>query len=253
MIELKKLSAGYGKSAILEGIDVTLEKGKLTVLAGVNGSGKSTLIKTVAGIIPSLGGEISVDGETLSSLSPKARAKKISYLSQGRSVPDMTVGELALCGRFPHLSFPRVYSEKDKRIAAEKMEQLSISHLKECHLSALSGGMRQKAYVAMALAQESDYILLDEPTTYLDIAHQIELMDILQDLAKSGKGVIAVLHDLPLAMNYADEVAIIGDGTVKMKASPDEILRSGIIKTIFGVSIARTENSNGYLYYIEKK
>lgn len=253
MIELKNLSVGYERTAILKGIDSAFEKGKLTVLAGINGSGKSTLVKTVAGIIPKLGGEISVDGEELSSLAPKDRAKKLAYLSQGRFVPDMTVGELVMCGRFPHLSFPRVYSKKDKLIAEEKMEQLSIHSLKDCHLSTMSGGMRQKAYVAMALAQESDYILLDEPTTYLDIAHQIELMDILKALADSGKGVIAVLHDLPLAMNYADEIAVIGDGTIKLKSSPIDILRSGIIPKTFGVNITCPENGDGYLYDLTKK
>lgn len=248
MIELKKLSAGYENNAVLKDVNVSFEKGKLTVLVGINGSGKSTLIKTAAGIIPRMGGEISIDGNELSSLSPKARAKKIAYLSQGRFVPDMTVGELVLCGRFPHLSFPRVYSEKDRRIALEKMEQLSIAHLENHHLSTLSGGMRQKAYVAMSLAQESDYILLDEPTTYLDIAHQIELMNILKAIAESGKGLIAVLHDLPLAMNYADDIAVLADGTIKIKASPCEILRSGIIPTTFGIGVSRTENGYGYLY-----
>ena len=253
MIELKSLSVGYGKTEILKNANASFEKGKLTVLVGVNGCGKTTLLKTVAGILPPLNGSISADGSELSCLSQKDRARILSYLPQGRPLPDMTVGELVLHGRFPHLSFPRVYSDSDKSIAKEKMKQIGIEDLCDFHLSTLSGGMRQKAYIAMALASESEYLLLDEPTTYLDIAHQIELMKILKALAESGKGVVAVLHDLSLAMEYADELAVISNGSVRIQASSSLRLCSDMIGTVFGVDVIQTEADGRRFWRFIKK
>lgn len=249
MIELKELSVGYGKKEILKDISCSFEPGKLTSIIGINGSGKTTLVKTVASIIPSLKGEIFVDGNNVSLLSTKERAKKTAYLAQDNSIPDMTAGQMVLHGRFAHLSYPRVYSDKDKSIARSAIEKMGISSLSEAPLHQLSGGMRQKAYIAMALAQQSDYILLDEPTAYLDISNRIELMRTLKSLSAEGKGVVAVLHDLSLAMEFSDEIAVIHDGELVIKASPDEIFDSGIIKTAFSVSAKKIETDSGFCYH----
>ena len=248
MIETKGLSVGYENRIILEKVNVSLQKGKLTALIGVNGSGKTTLLKTAASMITPLDGKIEIDGEDVSRLSQQKIAKKLAYLPQSRNIPHMTAGELVLCGRFAHLSFPRVYSEKDKAVAAEAMERMGISHFSHTPLSSLAGGERQNVYVAMALAQGSDYILLDEPTTYLDVAHKIELMKTLKSLAENGKGVVAVLHDLSLALEFADEIAVIHGGNITQYSSPRELLKSGALQEAFGVRIVCTETDGGNTY-----
>ena len=152
-----------------------------------------------------------------------------------------------LHGRFPYLSYPRRYKEIDREFARKAMETVSISHLSDTPLCELSGGMRQTAYIAMALAQDTDYILLDEPTTYLDISHQLELMRILRGLADSGKGIITVMHDLPMAFDFSDELAVINNGNIAKKATPVDMCDSSIIKDIFDVQIEHMES--GKFYY----
>ena len=184
MIELRDLCAGYEKRRILHHIDTSFHKGKLTVIVGPNGSGKTTLLKAAAAILPVESGEILADGENVLRMKSKERAKKIAYLPQGRPIPDMTVEQTVLHGRFARTSYPYIYTEKDKRIAAAAMERMGISRFADQPLAILSGGMRQNVYLAMALAQETDYIFLDEPTTYLDIANRFRQSNVdLQHMA----------------------------------------------------------------------
>lgn len=248
MLELKNISAGYGKQGVLDGVSAKLEKGRLTSVIGVNGCGKSTLLKAVCAIIPLTSGEIFVDGKEISAMSRNDIAKNISYLAQGKSTPDMTVAQMVLHGRFPYLSYPRRYTERDREIALAAMDTLGIRELADKPLYALSGGMRQTAYIAMALAQDTDYILLDEPTTYLDIAHQLELMRVLRELAQSGKGIIAVMHDLPMAFDFSDEIAVIDKGAIALQATPAELSGSSAVKNIFGVRVARMKEENKFFY-----
>ena len=156
MIELHHVTAGYGKQTVLHDMSLTIEKGSLTSIIGVNGCGKSTTLKAILGMIPLQGGKIMLDGENTSQLSRNAIARKIAYLSQGRNTPDMTVEQIVLHGRFPHLSYPRRYTGRDRAIAHNAMEQMGIADLAHKPLSALSGGMRQNTYIAMALAQGTD-------------------------------------------------------------------------------------------------
>ena len=195
MLELKNISTGYGSKNVINCADAFFEKGKLTSIVGVNGCGKSTLLKAILGILPLSDGEIVIDGSDIRSMSRNEISKKVAYLAQGKDTPDMTVLQMVMHGRFPYLSYPRRYKETDREIALKAMEVVGILHLANQPLYTLSGGMRQNAYIAMALAQDTDYILLDEPTTYLDIAHQLDLMKILRGLADSGKGIITVMHD----------------------------------------------------------
>ncbi len=242
MLELKHIVAGYGNKTVLKGVTTFFEKGKLTSIIGVNGCGKSTLLKAMLGILPLTSGEIVIDGSSINTTSKTDIAKKVAYLAQGKNTPDMTVEQMVLHGRFPYLSYPRRYREVDRNIARKAMETVGISHLAGQPLYELSGGMRQTAYIAMALAQDTEYILLDEPTTYLDIAHQLELMKVLRGLADRGKGIITVMHDLPLAFDASDELAVIHNGNIVQKASPSDICDSSIIKDVFGIQIERMGN-----------
>lgn len=214
---------------MLNDVSAFFEKGKLTSIIGVNGCGKSTLLKAILGILPLSGGEITVDGENLLTMSRNEIAKKIAYLSQGKNTPDMTVMQMVLHGRFPYLSYPRRYTGRDREIAYSAMGQVGILDFAEKPLFMLSGGMRQNAYIAMALAQDTDYILLDEPTTYLDIAHQLELMRLLKQLSENGKGIVTVMHDLPLAFDFSDTLTVMSNGGIIAFGTPSELCNLPII------------------------
>ncbi|MDD7676117.1 MAG: ABC transporter ATP-binding protein [Eubacteriales bacterium] len=248
MIEVRNISAGYNDKNVLSGISLSLPKGKLISLIGQNGSGKSTLLKTILGIMTAKNGQIIFDGKASSELSRRDIARKAAYLAQGKSVADMTVEQMVLHGRFPYLSYPRRYSEKDREIAYGALTRMGIAGMADRPLCSLSGGIRQKAYIALALAQDTDYILLDEPTTYLDIANQVELMNILRDLADGGKGVVTVMHDLPLAFGFSDGIAVIKDGKIAVCDTPDNVCRSGIVRDVFNIDLQYSADENSYSY-----
>lgn len=251
MIELKKVSAGYGSHTVLRDVSVSFEKGTLTGIIGVNGCGKSTLLKTVLGAIPIRSGSIALEGTPLEQISRKAIAQKIAYLSQGKSTPDMTVEQLVLHGRFPHLNYPRRYTQRDYDLAFAAMERTGIAEYAKTPLHALSGGMGQAAYIAMALAQGTEYILLDEPTTYLDIGHQLEIMRLLRALADSGKAVVAVMHDLPMAFTFSDRIVLLNNGQVVSNDQPQRVCKDKTLAQVFGVSVTRSEEENAYHYKYE--
>ncbi len=248
MIEMNGLCTGYGEKQILFDVCAALEVGTLVGIVGPNGCGKSTLLKTAAGLLPCQRGEILINSIPADSLSPQNHAKQIAYLSQGYRIPDMTVGQIVLHGRYPHLHFPRHYSVYDRKIAAAAMETLGIAPLADAPLSSLSGGMRQSAYLAMALAQQTDYVLLDEPTTYLDIANQLSLMRLLCRLRDSGKGLAAVMHDLPMAMSFCDALWVMKEGRIIARGTPTQIHASGVLTEVFGVALQH-ENGNYFYQY----
>ena len=248
MIELSHISTGYGIKIILNDVSVAFEKGKLTSIIGANGCGKSTLLKTILGILPSKSGNVTIDGARLKEMSRNDIARRIAYLSQEKNTPDMTVEQLVLHGRFPHLSYPRRYTDQDRVIAVGVMEQMGIVEYAHKPLYSLSGGMKQNSYIAMALAQETDYILLDEPTTYLDIAHQLELMKILRSLADSGKGIVAVMHDMPMAFTFSDKIILINDGRIVDDERPEKIYERNVIDKVFGIALDRSKDGRSYSY-----
>lgn len=248
MIEIKDLSFGYGKNHILKNFSACFEKGKLTSIIGTNGSGKSTLLKTIIGILAPDSGDIFVDGTSLSSLKCQDIAKRISYLAQGKNTPDMTAFQMVLHGRFPHLNYPRRYSQKDRNIAYDAINRMGITDYADKSMASLSGGMRQNVYIAMALAQDTDYILLDEPTTYLDISHQLHLMKTLKSLAADGKGIITVMHDLPMAFNFSDRIAVVSCGKAVVCDFPENVCQKGIIKDIFGIDLNYSPEEENYYY-----
>lgn len=249
MIELRNLSSGYHNQPVLNKISLRLEPGQLTVLIGPNGCGKSTLLKTAIGLMPKQCGEILLDGVPLENLSGKEVARRVSYLSQSRTVPDITVEKLVLHGRFPYLSYPRRYSAEDHRVVQQVMAQVGLTELAHQSMQQLSGGQRQQAYVAMALAQECDTVLMDEPTTYLDIAHQLRLIHLTGQLTEQGKAVVLVLHDLPLALKAADRVVVMQDGEIRQTGTPEQILQSGVIAQVFGVQLHAAETVAGTNYF----
>lgn len=250
MLELKNLSVGYTKESVLNDVSATFKKGKLISVIGTNGCGKSTLLRAALGLISPSGGSVILDGADISTLTRNEIARKISYLSQGKSVPDMTVEQLVLHGRFPYLSYPRRYSAADREIARAAMDTVGILPLASFRLETLSGGMRQNAYIAMALSQNTDYILLDEPTTYLDIAHQLDLMHLLKKLAQSGKCVITVTHELPLAFEFSDELVLINGGTVASHTTPESLITEEILHTAFKVRLRRLDSTGKYYYEV---
>lgn len=250
MIELRHLCVSYGKRRILNGISTAFARGRLTAVVGPNGSGKTTLLKASCAILSAESGEVLADGANVLHMKSKDRAKKIAYLAQGRAVPDMTAEQTVLHGRFAHLPYPYIYTQKDKEIAVRAMERMGISDLADTPMSALSGGMRQNVYLAMALAQETDCIFLDEPTTYLDIANRFQIMDTLRALADGGKCVVAVLHDLELALGFADEIAVMQNGAIVAKDTPENIVQSKILENVFRVSLQKIQTENGSTHYV---
>lgn len=248
MIEIKNLTFGYGKSSVLKNFNACFEKGKFTSVIGTNGSGKSTLLKTIVGILKPDAGEVLIDGTNVSSMKNQDVAKRVAYLPQGKNTPDMTVFQMVLHGRFPHLNYPRRYSQKDRDVAYDAMKKMDILDYADKSMASLSGGMRQNVYIAMALAQDTDYILLDEPTTYLDISHQLHLMKTLQTLAHDGKGIITVMHDLPMAFNFSDCITVVSEGKYVASASPKELCKEGIIKEVFGIGLNYSPSEKNYYY-----
>lgn len=239
MVEIKHLSAGYGEKTILHDVSITFRAGTVTAVVGPNGCGKSTLLKTIAGLLPPTSGEILVE---------EPRAQHIAYLPQSRRLPEMTASRLVLHGRFPWLGWPRRYRAEDYAIAQKAMERLGVAEFADTPLSELSGGTRQKCYLAMALAQDTPTILLDEPTSFLDIAHQLRLMELCRELAAEGRALVLVLHDLPLALQYADRVAVLDGGRLLSLGKPEEIMSTDILHTTFGVRIFQVETPIGTQY-----
>ncbi len=249
MLELKNISSGYGKNIVLDDINLAFEKGSLVSIVGKNGCGKTTLLKNASGFVSPFSGDVTVDGISLSCLNSQKRALKISYLAQSRIVADMTVEQLVLHGRFAHLKYPRIYGDKDREIAKDAMIKMEVYEFAHKKLSELSGGMCQKAYLAMALTQCADYILLDEPTTHLDISHKFTLMKTLSSLAKDGKAIVAVLHDISLAMEFSDKIVLMNNGKVLQVGTPCELFEKGYINRAFGIELKRVFENGRYFYY----
>lgn len=251
MIKVTNLCTGYASKQVLFDVNMTIPSGKITVIAGPNGCGKSTLLKTFCGILPIQKGNILLNGQSLSTYPPQMLARQISYLAQSRQIPDITAERMVLHGRFPYLNYPRRYRAEDYRIAQDAMTCMGIADLANTPLSNLSGGTRQKVYIAMALAQDTPVVLFDEPTTYLDVAHQLQMMEHAHFLCQEGKTVVMVLHDLSMAMQVADRLIVLDKGRVINQGSPQEIFDSGCLDRVFGVKVSRIQTQRGWHYYYE--
>lgn len=234
-ISIKNISAGYGNKAFLQNISQEIFLGETTVILGPNGCGKSTLLKCIARQLPLMKGEISLCGTDIQRIKPKDYAQQLSYLKQNREFPSISAESLVLHGRFPYLGFPRQYSEKDKRIAKEAMLKTGVWDLRHKLVSELSGGECQKVYLAMALAQSTEILLLDEPTTFLDIQVQLEFLSLLKALKKDGKTILLVLHDLNAALKISDRLLLMKEGAIVSDGKPEALLESGAIDQVFQI------------------
>ena len=249
MIQLKNVSAGYLGKSVVKDVTIDFVPGQVLVLLGPNGCGKSTLLKAALGLIPSLGGEILYDGINIKNMKRKEIAQKAAFLTQSRNIPSIQAFRMVLHGRFPYLSYPRHYSKKDYEIAHYAMDITESRMYEDKNISELSGGQRQSVYLAMALAQDTDTIFMDEPTTYLDMKRQLQIMEIARSLANQGKSVVLVLHDLTLALREADKIAVFSQGELKYCDTPEEIYKNKILEEVFGVEVHGVDTPHGRQYY----
>ncbi len=235
MIEMKHICFSYGKTDVLKDIDLCLEPGKLYAVIGPNGSGKSTLIRLLSRLVQPQKGALSIDGKAYKSYKRKEFAQQVAMLPQGRNTPNITAQELVGCGRFPWLGLSRKLSEKDYAIVQSSLALTATAAFARRNVKQLSGGERQRVYLAMLYAQQTPYVFLDEPNTYLDIAGSLEIMDQLIMMKQAGKCVAAVLHDLAMALKYADRIILMDRGSVRLCASPEEVVESGLLQEVFHV------------------
>ena len=249
MIQLKHVCAGYEDRNVLHDVTISFEPGKVTALIGPNGCGKSTLLKTLVRINSHSSGEILVNGKKIETYKPNELAKQVAYLAQSKAAPDISVLRMVLHGRFAYLNYPRRYREEDIAVARKALQWAGLSDLEDENVSRLSGGMQQKVYIAMALAQDAATILMDEPTTYLDVAHQLRLMDMAKQLADEEKAVVMVLHDLSQALRTADRVVVLHDGQIAAEGTPDGVFESGKLQEVFGIGMERVWTKSGWHYF----
>lgn len=235
MVEFSQVNAGYGSKPALEGVSFTAPKGKITSLIGPNGCGKTTLLKTACGLLEPMAGTVTIGGRGRKALGRKEWARLCALLPQVREVPALSVEALVAHGRYPHLSFGRDLTDKDREIIDYAMEETGILGLRGRSLGKLSGGERQRAYLAMTLAQDPEVFFLDEPTTYLDIGQKYEMLGLIARLRERGKTVVMVLHDLPLAFAYSDFIAVLGEGRLLCFGEGREVFQSGVPDKVFGV------------------
>lgn len=250
MIELRHITAGYGGEAVLRDLSVRFTPGKITGILGRNGCGKSTLLKTAAGLLTPESGEVLLDGRPLGSFAPKELARQVAVLPQSREIPSISVETLVMHGRFPYLGFPRKPRPSDRQAVEEAMRQAGVEALCQKPLGSLSGGERQKVYLAMVLAQDTPVILMDEPTTYLDINHQFELLRLIRRLGDRGRTVLCVMHDLGQALEVCDEICLVDQGQVLIHDSAEAVFASHAIDRVFGVCSEQVTDSAGHQHYL---
>ncbi len=236
-LEVSQLSAGYGDRVILEELDLTVPSGKITVIVGANACGKSTLLRTMSRLLAPKRGHVLLDGKSIHSIPPKKLARILGLLPQSPIAPEgITVADLVSRGRHPHQGLFSRWTREDDDAVAAALEATKTFGLAERPVDELSGGQRQRVWIAMALAQQTKLLLLDEPTTFLDISHQVEVLDLLTDLNHSrGTTIVMVLHDLNLAARYADYLVAMANGRLHVMGTPERVLTQDNIRTVFGL------------------
>lgn len=237
MLKAQSLNISYDHKKILDDFKIDVEKGEIVSIIGPNGSGKSTALKAMSRLIPVEKGKILLDGKDLHSLSSKSISKTMSVLFQSNEAPsDITVEELVNYGRTPHKKWFERKNDEDVSIVEWAIEKTGLTSLKDRQVSSLSGGEAQRAWIAMSLAQRPKILLLDEPTTYLDIAHQLQLLELIQTVNRElGMTIVMVLHDLNQASIYSDKVCVISKGIVVKYGSSEEVMTQEMVRQVYGV------------------
>lgn len=250
MLECAGLSTGYPDVPVSQNIDLTVQPGEILTLIGPNGCGKTTLLKTMAGLLPSRGGNIFLKEKPLAQYTQRELARSRAYLPQLRETPDMAAGTLVAHGRFPYLGFSRQMTARDREQTARAMEITGVTPWRNRPLKHLSGGQRQRVYLAMTVAQETPLLLWDEPTTYLDIGSRLAIMELARTLNREGKTIVMTLHDLTDALTVSHRVCLMDEtGAVQMVAPPEEVFRSGAIDQVFSVRAEQVRLASGQLSY----
>ena len=254
MLRIEDLSLSYGDKPVVQNLSLRVKKGQVVSIIGPNASGKSTILKSIAGIIKPVSGKIFIEEKDISKMDSKKLAQKVSILLQQNKNPDdMSIEELVYFGRYPHKKWFEGFEASDKKIIEEVMKLTNTFALRDKTLETLSGGERQRAWIAMALAQEPDILLFDEPTTYLDLAHQIEFLELVNRLNKeTGVTVVLVLHDLNQAARYGNYLFAMKEGKIFAQGSPEEVLNPQNILNIYNIE-AKIFNAAGYPVVIPEK
>jgi len=236
-LSTQKLSISYQQRQVIDSLDLTLPTAKVSVLIGSNGCGKSTLLKAMARLLTPQAGSVILEGTDIHTSNTAQIARKLAILPQSPVAPEgITVRQLVSLGRFPYQNWLRQWSEEDEQQVNEALRLTGTVALQHRQVDALSGGQRQRVWIAMTLAQATPTLLLDEPTTYLDLAHQVEILELLRGLnQQQGKTIIMVLHDLNLACRYADHLVAVHRGRVYAQGAPQEIMTETLVRKVFNL------------------
>jgi len=234
-LSAEELTLSYGDRTIVEGLDLVIPPGSITAIVGANGCGKSTLLRALARLISPREGQVVLDGKALHGRPTKEIARTLGLLPQSPIAPEgIAVADLVGRGRHPHQKLLARWSAHDYDVVARSLAATGIEELADRSVDELSGGQRQRAWIAMALAQETDILLLDEPTTFLDVAHQVEVLDLLTDLNRErGTTIVMVLHDMNLAARYSDHLFALRAGRIVASGAPDDVMTSELIREVF--------------------
>lgn len=238
LLAASQVTLGYDARDVVRELDVTIPPGRITMIVGANACGKSTLLRGLARLLRPRGGSVLLDGRSIHEQPSREVARVLGLLPQTPQAPDgITVADLVGRGRYPHQGWFRRWNAEDDRAVTEALRATGTAELADRPLQELSGGQRQRVWVAMALAQDTDLLLLDEPTTFLDINHQVELLDLLTDLNRdAGRTVVAVLHDLNLACRYADHIIAMKAGRIVAEGVPAEVITADVVTEVFGLA-----------------
>ncbi|MFJ3882548.1 ABC transporter ATP-binding protein [Streptomyces sp. NPDC090077] len=232
----KGVTVGYADRTVIDALDVTIPQGVVTTIIGPNGCGKSTLLRTLSRLLKPTKGSVVLDGDDIAKLKTRDVAKKLGLLPQSPVAPEgLTVSDLVARGRHPHQSWLKQWSSDDASVVERALEMTGVADLADRPVDTLSGGQRQRVWISMTLAQGTDLLLLDEPTTYLDLAHAIDVLDLVDDLHESGCTVVMVLHDLNLAARYSDNLIVMKSGSVLAQGHPRDVVTPELLGEAFGL------------------
>lgn len=235
-LRARGITVGYGQHTIIDNLDVEIPTGELTVIVGPNACGKSTLLRALARMLPAQSGIVELDGVGIGTHPPKEVARRLGLLPQSPIAPDgIVVEDLVARGRYPHQGLVRQWSAADELAVREALDRARVAELADRMVGELSGGQRQRVWIAMAFAQQTPILLLDEPTTFLDIAHQVEVLTLARQLQRDGYTVVVVLHELNLAFRYASNLIVMRDGAIVAEGEVGEIVTAELIESVYGL------------------